>query len=126
MSNYPAKRYAAYRAMETIKRYGPMTVDEGIAHHRKLGPTRSDTQYVYDRCVKHGWLEIVNGKYQLTPKFDQWMDTQQYVEPTKLDNVTPPRLINNFGTTLSPKNIPSPLGTREGSNDFRNWASKYA
>jgi hypothetical protein len=26
---------------------------------------------------------------------------------------------------LSPKNIPSVLGMREGSNEYRNWPSKY-
>lgn len=32
---------------------------------------------------------------------------------------------NVFATTISKKNIPSCLGMREGSNDYRAWSSKH-
>jgi hypothetical protein len=30
-----------------------------------------------------------------------------------------------FGKTLSPTRMPSILGTRDGSNDYRNWPSRF-
>jgi hypothetical protein len=53
-------------------------------------------------------------------KYDQEKKAQR-----STGQIVPHAVHNVFATTLDPKKLPSVLGMREGSNEYRNWPSKY-
>jgi hypothetical protein len=51
--------------------------------------------------------------------------TESYRDERAQAITAPARTTNVFGPPMSKKNIPSVLGLREGSNDYRTWPTRY-
>lgn len=87
----PYRDSAAWTVCKTIYRFGPMTVEIGIGHHRILGPWLCRTKEVYENCVRHGWLEYRDGKYFLV----DWVRDRMARDPEQnKPEVVPPREVN--------------------------------
>ena len=78
-------------------------------------------------------LRTEDAYYSLTPECYQYIASQN-IEPAPpappiekyVGELVPKREYSVFGKPLNTKHIPSPLGTRAGSNEYKSWPSRHA
>lgn len=66
-----------------------------------------------------------NAELTLSEEMQALLDDELEGKQVYRGEIVAKREGNVFATTISKKNIPSCLGMREGSNDYRAWASKH-
>lgn len=72
-----------------------------------------------------GWLDIDAGVITFTAAGRRMLAPAIAADAAAVSALVPPRVVNRFTPPLSARYIPSPLGAREGSNDYRAIPSRH-
>lgn len=115
----PSKKSLSYRILQIIYQQGPLGVSECIP--RFPDTTLMVLRTTFGKMREEGLIVEVGGKHTLTA--DTRRTFADLYGPT--GQVAAKREYSPFGKPLNPSLIPSALGTREGSNDFRSWQSRF-
>lgn len=127
----PRAHTTCYRLLMALAPYRAFTVARIAADPAVLPEVKGDRAERLDAfcstLIGEGCLTVDQDTYRLTRLARRHCDVLAGLpvpSGTAPDApLVPPRRINVFGAPLSPRYVVSPLGTREGSNDHKRYAS---
>ena len=117
----------ALQILRFFKLYGAMSQTEATRVHGMFGLEAPQVRGEYTKLFNKGYLLEMEtrGVLSITASGERLLESAENKRQVKKMTVTPPRTVPDF-QPLQKKYTISPLGTRPGSNDYREWSSHYA
>lgn len=115
----------AHQILRLFQLYGPMFQSESTKMHGSMGLEIHRVRAEYTKLINKGHLQDDSGRLSITRPGERSLENEAVKQRANDAPLTPPRLQPDF-RPLQKKNIPSVLGMRPGSNEYRNWPSVHA
>lgn len=102
---------------------GPVTLAQAVERGavKSLRLREKTVQTALDDLVFFGWFDCAEGIYTITGGGRRMLNPP----PECCPQLVPPRVVNRFTPPISARYLPSPLGMRPGSNDYRAIPSRH-
>lgn len=94
----PVRNTAGDKITRALAEHGPMTMEQGICMHGKIGPWLSTAKTAYKNAMRAGWIDRKGDTYHLMPHVQNHIDQckpHQKVESTDelVKPAAPPKFV---------------------------------